>query len=193
MVYKWLNYNLSRWFPQSCVLCGQDSASSALCRRCRDDLPRLTEPCCQQCGLPLSAATQTRICGQCLQHPPHYQRVISALAYASPAAELVTALKFQQRIALARILGELLAERVRSTGHSCQAILPVPLHPRRIAERGFNQALEIARPLARSLELPLLTHAVYRRRHTAAQSAQGPDQRQRNVRGAFAVNLPHGA
>jgi len=102
-------------------------------------------------------------------------------------AELITGLKFQQRIPLARILGELLATRVRAVGHNCQAILPVPLHPRRIAERGFNQALEIARPLARELGLPLLTHTVYRRRHTAAQSAQAPAQRQRNVHGAFAL------
>jgi len=187
MVYQWLNYQLSRWFPQSCVLCGRDSSPSALCPRCRHDLPRLAGPCCRQCGLPLSAGTQSIICGQCLQQPPSYDRVISALAYASPVAELVTGLKFQQRIPLARILGELLAERVRAAGHNCQAILPVPLHPQRVRERGFNQALELARPLARELDLPLLTHEVSRRRHTAAQSAQSPQHKHRNVRGAFVL------
>lgn len=187
MVYQWLNYNLFRWFPQCCVLCGRASSPFALCARCREDLPRVVGPCCRQCGLPLSPGTRIMICGQCLQHAPSYDRVISALVYASPVAELITGLKFQQRIPLARILGELLASRVRTVGHDCQAILPVPLHPRRIAERGFNQALEIARPLARELGLPLLTHTVYRRRHTTAQSVQTPAQRQRNVRGAFAL------
>lgn len=188
MVYQWLNNTLSRWLPQGCVLCGQNSHNLALCRQCREDLPRLRDACCHQCGLPLPAGVVSPVCGQCQQYPPAYDRVVGALAYTSPVAELVTGLKFHQRIQLARLLGELLAARVQSMGHHVQAILPVPLHPRRVTERGYNQALEIARPLARILDLPVLTDAVSRHRHTAAQSAQPPGRRQGNIRGAFALN-----
>ncbi|HEY5791083.1 MAG TPA: ComF family protein, partial [Gammaproteobacteria bacterium] len=106
---------------------------------------------------------------------------------------LVTGLKFHGQLAGARLLGGLLAEQLAGDpGPWPQALLPVPLHPRRLRQRGFNQALELARPLARELGLALLPDACVRRRDTAAQSGLERAARRRNVRGAFALPRPLG-
>jgi len=118
--------------------------------------------------------------------------VISAFAYAPPVSQLVSKLKFHGQIQLARLFGELLASPVLSAKSQAQALLPVPLHPGRLRQRGFNQALEIARSLSRAVHLPLLTHCVYRNRNTEPQSAQIAAQRERNIRGAFSLNQPPG-
>lgn len=186
MVYQWLFNNLSTWFPQACCLCGQESGHQALCSACLQDLPRFAaETCCPQCARPLSGPAIP--CGHCLQHPPAYDRTLSGFAYAEPVSRLVGKLKFQGQIQLARLLGELLVDRIARTDSTAQAILPVPLHPRRLRQRGFNQALEIARPLGRARSLPILNDTVYRHRDTEPQSSQTATHRRQNVRGAFSL------
>lgn len=186
MVYQWLINNLSCWLPQACYLCGQPNRHQALCPACFRDLPRLAARCCcPQCGRPL--ATPDLPCGHCLRDAPAYDRVISGFAYANPISQLVGKLKFQGRIQLARLFGELLLERAADTDSTAQAILPVPLHSRRLRQRGFNQALEIARPLARGLHLPILSDAILRQRDTLPQSSQTATRRRHNVRGAFSL------
>lgn len=186
MVYQWVNNVLSHWLPQACVLCGQSCQRHALCPACLGDLPRLTAPTCDQCGLSLEVTgTIPGPCGHCLQHMPAYDRVIAGFAYAQPVSQLITKLKFRGRIQLARLFGELLVQQIATANTQVQAILPVPLHPARLRQRGFNQALEIARPLARALSLPMLTNCIRRWRHTLPQSDQVASQRERNIRGAF--------
>lgn len=189
MVYQWLINNLSHWLPQACLLCGQTSHSQALCTDCQRDLPRLANSCLQ-CGLPLAHLTSPAMCGHCLQHPPHYDRVISSFAYASPVSQLVSKLKFRGQIQLARLLGELLLNTVQSAAPQAQAILPVPLHRQRLQQRGFNQAVEIARPLSKRLGIPLLLQGIERQRDTLPQSEQNAGQRAANVRGAFRIKQP---
>lgn len=189
MVYQWLNKRLFHWLPQACVLCGQSSQPHALCPACLQDLPRLRVGTCEQCGLPIDSLALPGRCGQCLQHRPAYDRVISGFAYAQPVSQLVAKLKFRGQIQLARLFGELLFTPVTAVSQA-QAILPVPLHPTRLRQRGFNQALEIARPLSRMLRLPLLTDSVYRSRDTQPQSEQSADRRERNIRGAFHLSRP---
>lgn len=190
MVYQWIKNNLSQWLPQSCVLCGQDTQHHALCPACLRDLPRLGEHTCWQCGLPLDLAPAPGLCGHCQQQPPAYDRVVSAFAYAKPVSQLVSKLKFRGQIQLARLFGELLADHIGCIGSPAQAVLPVPLHPRRLRSRGFNQALEIARPLSRALSLPMLTDTVHRHRDTQPQAEQSARQRERNIRGAFVPGKP---
>lgn len=189
MVYEWIINHLSEWWPQSCLLCGQTSRRRSLCADCIQDLPRFTASCFR-CGLPLAPVADAKLCGQCQQHAPSYDRVIAAFAYATPIAQLVTQLKFQQRLQLARLFGELLAARIEPGIALPQALLPVPLHPNRLRTRGYNQALEIARPLGRILSLPVLADSARRSRDTAPQSAQAAEQRQQNIRGAFRLNTP---
>lgn len=184
MVNQWLNSSLSFWLPQACCLCGQTSGSQALCANCQKDLPRI-QNACQQCGLPLAQLSSPSVCGHCLKQPPYFDRVIASFAYASPISQLVSKLKFRGQIQLARLLGELLRDTIQSSDPQAQAILPVPLHPRRLRQRGFNQALEIARPLSKALGIPILPHCITRLRNTLPQSEQKASERVRNVRNAF--------
>lgn len=187
MVYQWIKNNLSEWLPQACVLCGQTSQQHALCASCIQDLPRLSAATCYQCGLPLGVTAIPGPCGHCQQQAPAYNRVISGFAYAQPVSQLVAKLKFRGQIQLARLFGELLAGQITALGSHAQAMLPVPLHPKRLHHRGFNQALEIARSLGRQLSLPILNDTIHRSRDTQPQTEQPAAQRAQNIRGAFAL------
>jgi ComF family protein len=104
---------------------------------------------------------------------------------------LVQALKFRGHLPTARLLGELLCEHTeRKCTSTPDCIVPVPLHPTRLRERGFNQALELARPIARRWRIPILANHVYRARATAPQSQLDLKTRLTNVRGAFVVKRP---
>ncbi|MDX1606142.1 MAG: ComF family protein [Candidatus Competibacterales bacterium] len=170
-------------FPPHCLLCGgPGSGGLDLCAGCERELPRLRTACCC-CGEPLPVAIEA--CGRCQRRPPPFERTLAALRYRPPVDRLILDLKYRDRLATARLLGELLRQRV--TGAELpQALLPVPLHPARLAERGYNQALELARPLAVALDRPLLTRAVVRVRATPTQTVIDRAARQRNLRGAFA-------
>jgi len=114
--------------------------------------------------------------------------VFALLRYRSPVSELIRGLKFGGRLYVARLLGGLMAERLAARGTAVpERIIPVPLHPRRQRQRGFNQALELARPIARRLGAVLDHDTCRRTRNTRAQSELGARQRRTNVRGAFAA------
>lgn len=188
MVYQWLQNTLSEWLPQACVLCGHPGANRALCPACIRDLPRFSAQACHQCGLPLESSDSAARCGHCQQNPPAYDRVVSRFAYAQPVSQLVANLKFRGQLHLARLFGELMAESMLFRDNGVQALLPVPLHPARLRQRGFNQALEIIRPLARTLDLPVFADGIVRIRDTQPQSDQTAAQRASNIRGAFRLN-----
>lgn len=101
---------------------------------------------------------------------------------------MILDLKYHHRLELARTLGRLFAERLRKLSKPPDAIVPVPLHPSRLRQRGYNQSLEIARVVAKRLDLPIVTRGAKRVRATAAQTTLPLKQRARNVRNAFAVN-----
>lgn len=136
---------------------------------------------CPRCALP---APGGEICGRCLAQPPSFDRTIAVWRYAPYADHLVRALKYRGELALATLFAEALAMRVASLPQ-VDTIVPMPLHRTRLAERGFNQALEIARPLARRLRIPIAHRLVRRTRVTADQTDLSPAERARNVRGAF--------
>jgi ComF family protein len=128
------------------------------------------------------------VCGECLKRPPPFGRCIAPYRYGVPLDHLILRHKFHRDVASARLLGTLMTRAMVTTG--VQGIVPVPLHPSRLRARGFNQALELARPLARSLGLPLFTNTCRRTLATEPQSLLHARQRQRNVRGAFQVAWP---
>lgn len=174
--------------PPTCLLCGAPGvAGRDLCAGCAAELPQ-PQPACRCCGERL-AVTVDRVCGRCQRRPPPYHRTYAALRYVAPIDRLIIDLKFHARLAPARLLAALLRDAVTKAERP-EALLPVPLHVQRLRERGFNQALELARPLAHWLELPLLTDAVTRCRATAAQTTVDVAARRRNLRGAFVVNRP---
>lgn len=171
--------------PPTCLLCGAAGQPARdLCADCEQDLSRPLWPC-SLCGLPMHSASD-RLCARCLRRPPVWDGLFAAFRYASPLDQLIFRLKYRGRLDAARLLGELFAESVgagRLARPDC--LLPVPLHPQRLAERGFNQALELARPVARELDLPLATGDVSRVHPTLPQSGLNAAKRRRNLRNAF--------
>lgn len=168
-------------FPRSCLLCGADAHSRHLCTGCEADLPWHRQPACPQCATPTPAG---QVCGACLKRPPAYDRTAAALAYAFPLDRLIPRLKYQGRLAIVPALGDCLAHAV--AGHPRpDRLIPMPLHPTRVRERGFNHATEIARETAHRLGLPLDTSSCRRIRDTPPQMGLKHDARRRNVRGAF--------
>lgn len=166
-------------FGGRCYLC-RGAARAVLCAACDADLPRLDAPRCPRCALASSAGA---VCGRCLAHPPAYDATAAALAYAFPADVLVQALKFRGELALAPLLGALLAARLE--GARADVVLPVPLTAARLQARGFNQALEIARHVAPAGGARLEPRLAERSRETAPQMDLPLAERAQNVRGAF--------
>ncbi|CAK0741880.1 competence protein ComFC [Gammaproteobacteria bacterium] len=188
IVHHWTNFVHETLFPPVCVLCGGRGEGLDLCPGCRADLP-WTETVCLRCGLPLSVLFPvSNLCGRCQQRPPSYDRMFAAFSYEPPVDHLIVNLKFYGHLAHARLLGELLADYLTAREAPLpELILPVPLHPTRLRARGYNQALELARPVARRLGLSIAPTLCRRVRATAAQSLIGAKMRQSNVHGAFAV------
>lgn len=181
---------LSILLPQDCQLCAAASGAALLCRGCRDSLPRTGTACCPQCAMP-SPAGET--CGTCLKRPPHFDVTHAALRYAFPADRLIQSLKYNARLPVAVLLAELLLERQRKTGTPLpDAFIPMPLHPARLATRGYNQAVEIARHVARTLQRPMLTTTAVRLRNTPPQADLPLERRRANLRGAFACDDENG-
>jgi len=170
------------WIGQDCVLCGTQGGPDLLCAACLAELPALPEHC-PQCALPSPGGAP---CGSCLNHPPRFDATLALWRYEFPCDRLVQALKYRGRLALAgffaRRLAALLPPKV-------DLIVPMPLHPRRLAERGFNQALEIARGLARHLGRPIEPRGVLRVKDTLPQTQLPYEERAKNVRRAFLCKL----
>src|SRR5471032_728183 len=174
---------LQTLLPAACALCGGASdetlcgechaqffgAAAARCRRCANPLPpagTAFAPDDDARHEPLDDAPHDQLCGQCLSQPPAFDATLVAADYAVPLDQAV----------------------LQQPGFVLPALLcPVPLGPRRLAERGYNQALEIARPLARSLGVALHPRLAQRVYETQAQSRVTPDQRRDNIAGAFAI------
>lgn len=187
-----LSARLPALLPSSCALCGS-SGGAAICAGCHAQFFGRTGSRCTQCAIPLSAAetASTRRCGACLSQAPAFDATIVAADYAPPIDQLVLALKFGSRLALAplfaRALRDALLHERAETIALPTLLTAVPLGRRRLAERGFNQALEIAKPLSRALGIKLEPQLVVRQRDTDAQALLHPDQRYQNIRHAFVV------
>lgn len=138
-------------------------------------------PQCPQCAIP---TPEGQVCGACLNHPPAYAHSLAAYSYVFPVNQLIPALKYHSRLAIAQVLGQHLAEAVADRPRP-DLLIPMPLHPARIRQRGFNHATEIGRVVAKALDVPLDFACCKRVRDTPPQVALAYDQRRRNVRGAF--------
>ena len=165
---------------QDCVLCNATSGRHMLCPACYAGLPRSANAC-PQCA----AASNGEICGACLAHPPAYDRAHAALDYRFPVDKLIQTLKYGHQLALAHLLGELSAVALRRLPRP-DRILPMPLHPARMRERGFNQAHEIAKVIAKKLALTLDPTLATRIVNTPPQATLALGARLKNVKGAFA-------
>jgi ComF family protein len=171
-----------------CLLCaGAITSEHLICRGCQADLPR-NEPACLCCAQSLSVAP-SRICADCIEKPPPFDRAFAPFRYRGAVAQAVQSLKYNANFLTADWLGEAMIERIRLRAEPLpQIVIPVPLHRARLRERGFNQAQEIAKVVARGLQLPLEPNWARRTRSTIDQIGLNAVQRRRNLKGAFAID-----
>jgi ComF family protein len=189
MVYNWLKYNLFSARYTDCRLCSLPTdEASGLCRDCLADMPR-NQHACPRCGAGLANFVATA-CGECQRHPPQFDSAHIPYRYAPPLIPFITGLKFHARLAEARFLAELFLSSFPATMPLPECLIPVPLHSQRLRERGYNQALELARLLSHRLHLPIENHIVQRRVHTRPQSELAGVSRRRNMRHAFQIKAP---
>lgn len=174
--------------PSCCALCGAAGGES-LCPGCRAQFIVPRGACCRQCAMPLPEGGDTDRCGACLDESPAYDATMAATDYGAPLDQLVLALKFGGQLALAPLFARLMRDALLHAQEAAlpDLLVPVPLGEARLVQRGFNQALEIARPLSRALGIRLEARVCVRLRETDAQSTLHPEQRRENMRGAFSV------
>lgn len=188
VVYNCLERLLNGLYPPLCILCGAGLAGEIdFCAGCHADLPWLGHSC-PGCASPLVAAGTAVHCGRCQRRPPPFERAVAALRYEFPADRLVQSFKFEGRLSYGASLGRLLAECIAAGSEELpECLVPVPLHPARLAERGYNQAQELSRAVAKRLRMPIAAGLARRRRPTAMQTGLDAAARRRNVRDAFEI------
>ena len=177
--------SLRRLLAPRCSLCAT-GVGTPLCDGCTADFFASDVHRCRGCALRLGPAAGD-LCGRCLREPPAFDATFALADYAAPVDGVIIALKFGHRLDVARALGELLGRMIGARADDNAVLTAVPLAFERQRERGFNQALEIARVAAATCRRPLLAHALLRTRHRPAQEGLTLDERRRNVRGAFVV------
>lgn len=221
LAMRWLSAPwscLAKRLPCDCFLCGANSGHALLCPSCEASLPRLTAQRCPQCAQPMMGGERADVqyglqhdqipdpvCGACLRDAPHFDATTAVWSYDFPLSQIILSLKFARRLASAEFFAAALLEaavkRLESQGGAlasgCLAplpdfILPVPLSARRLAQRGFNQAMEISRPLSKRLAVPLMRHDVVRQRDTTPQTRLPWKARAKNIRHAFECHLDLG-
>ncbi|ALU91246.1 ComF family protein [Herbaspirillum rubrisubalbicans] len=185
---------LPQLLPSSCALCGA-AGRETLCAPCHKRFYTRQHRRCIQCAMPMPVTGKELRCGACLKDRPAFDATIVATDYFAPSDQLALALKFGGDLRLAPLLARLIYDATRRNpvpGSDVQlplptVLAPVPLGLARLQERGFNQALEIARPLGQLLDIPVQARLLERKKETQAQSALPVGARARNVRSAFAL------
>ncbi|XKE44084.1 ComF family protein [Halomonas organivorans] len=179
-VDDWLRHAL----PGRCVFClGDCPPASAWCEACLDDLP-WNRPACPHCAEPQSGRGRGRVCGHCLRAPPAFDAARAPLRYEAEVARMMRRFKFHASPRAGTVLLALL-ERALVQAPRPEALVAVPLHPRRARERGFDQGRWLAERLAARLDVPVVV--ARRRRDTPSQRGLDRAGRRGNLRGAFEV------
>jgi len=179
-------------FPPLCHICRSfipDAGELHICSRCRDDLPLLKSPLCTVCGIPFIGAGGDHTCGKCQTHPPHFDSARAHLLYEGAPRELIHHFKYNHKTHLRRPLVLLALEGLTGfiTARMPDVIIPVPLHRSRLQNRGFNQAALLGEMFSSRLSLPMLVDGLARIRETEPQIKLSAEDRNNNVKGAFAV------
>jgi len=188
---NWLNIIQNYLLPPTCILCGfAGDTGLDLCSSCHRHLPRNTD-CCYQCAevfpQPISFPC---LCGRCLQRRPAFDETHAPFLHQGAIRHLISQLKFNGHYKNARLLGCLLAEHIDNSSEKPELLIPIPLHPSRYRQRGFNQAIEIARTVSKQLHIPLDLYSCQRQRDTPHQTSLTAKQRRRNIKNAFTLRKP---
>lgn len=186
-------------YPPRCIGCGEflsahahdtGRESSSLCGRCFADLRKISPPLCPVCGRPfVSRSIESHVCGECAERPPFYESRSAPYLYEGALRKAIHHFKYQGKSGYAPFLGQLLADfALARVGKRQDSItVPVPLHPKRLRERGYNQSLLLAKPVSVALQIPLDYLSLVRKRWSPPQTGLGKRQRRKNVTKAFDV------
>jgi ComF family protein len=192
------------WPLHECVLCAgnlragtaRNSANTTvevdgICAPCLAELPHQSNLRCQQCAVRLTSHDQS-LCGQCLRKPPAFDRTIAAFDYAFPIDQLIQKLKYGHDLSLRAALSKSFVRRYHETSNSPRpdVLLVTPVSKARLAERGFNQSTELAKPIAQALALPFAPLTLARIKETPPQAQLPWKDRHKSIRGAFMVSAP---
>jgi len=176
--------------PPRCPGCGGIvEEDHRFCLGCWSSMRFLGRPCCDRCGAPFDHDRgEDALCGACIAEPPAIDRARAVLAYGEIAKTVALRLKYGRRIGLARLIAKQMARHVPQEGRDAMLLVPVPLHRWRLWWRGFNQSALIAGHLGRLCGIPVEKEVLLRTRRTPPLRGLNPKQRQRVVRGAFAID-----
>lgn len=181
MLARWLHQLL----PNHCLLCGEASGATLICRWCDASLPRLERfPfLCRCCSLPLT--TRAPLCGHCLERPPAFTQSCIAFSYEYPLDHLIHQFKYRQQLSCGHLLAELFADQCLQADRP-DFLVPAPIHWRKRWQRGFNQTELLARHVGKRLRLPVI-NALRQTRYHPSQKGLGRHERQKNLRQSLAI------
>jgi len=172
---------LDSFFPRRCVGCGK--VGGFLCSNCYGKLPKLLPPLCPKCGRPQASGI---LCPSCRQRQTEIDGIRSPFRFAEVIRKAIHQLKYRNLKAISPCLAELLADYLEANPLPGEAIVPVPLHPRRLRERGYNQSNLLARELGKLTNLPVIEDCLIRVREAQPQVRTATvEERRKNVTGAF--------
>ena len=184
-------------FPAPCRICGEwleNASRIPLCPACLSSLAPCAGPICHRCGRPLISTVVTEdgaepLCNVCRRGLYDFDFARSSASYTPKVARAIVLLKYEELVPLGRFFAKRLLEVARIHAEQCAAdvVVPVPLHPARMRERGYNQAELIARPLARALRLPCRSYLLVRTRPRPDKLTLTLRERWRSVRGTYAI------
>jgi len=183
-------------FPPCCVVCGellQRHSSLALCKNCLQGISFIVSPLCPRCGMPFPAEEGgDHLCGQCLLEEKPYALARSVGRYEGTILTAIHKFKYHGKTGIGKALGGIMADFASGIWEmgTFDLIIPVPLHIKRLRERGFNQAVILARALSNRFHVPLDFSSLKRTRFTPPQVGLGRKERLANVKGAFSITTP---
>ncbi len=189
-------------YPPQCYICGKflkkeekEHFFHGLCTACLKRLKPLEKPICSICGVPFdSPKDRDHLCKECLSQRPWYDRARSAYYYSEPLAGAIQDLKYRSSSKMVPVLGNLLwlyfKEWTKQQKAKDPLIVPVPLHRKKLKERGYNQSLLLARKVASCSGLHLNYKSLAREKNTTTQTGLKKEERRRNVKGAFSLKKP---
>lgn len=177
-------------FPRRCPVCGKIVVPKGdlICPDCLEKLSAAKPPLCLKCGKEIADERQ-EYCQDCRRHPRSFQRGIALLNYNETASLSMSRIKYTGRLEYLDFYAKAMAEKLGPDimRMKAQALVPVPIHPSRLRERGFNQAAELAWRLGELLDLPVDDRLLIRIKKTARQKDLNPSQRLANLQQAFMV------
>ncbi|MBI2288022.1 MAG: ComF family protein [Chloroflexi bacterium] len=173
---------LALLFPQRCVGCGRDGAF--ICQSCHKSLPRLMPPLCPRCGRPQASGI---LCPSCVGWQAEIDGIRSPFRFDGVIRQAVHQLKYRNLRAIAAPLAQLVVDYLATSTVPAEVLVPVPLHRKRLRERGYNQSGLLAKKIGKLTNLPVVEDCLARERYTLPQArTETVEERHRNIAGAFA-------